>query len=86
VRATAANGDGAPGVKVIVEDNGSGVSPEILPKLFTPFVTTKAQGTGLGLSLARKYVEAHGGTVSLAPLQQGTRAEIRLPLDPGDTL
>ncbi len=82
VRAGSSNGDGPAGVYVMVEDDGAGIAPEILPKLFTPFVTNKAQGTGLGLSLARKFVEAHGGTVALAPLPRGTRAEIRLPVEP----
>lgn len=44
-------------------DTGPGIPPEILEKLFTPFVTGKAKGTGLGLAIARKIVEAHGGTI-----------------------
>ncbi len=70
------------GVRIAVEDDGVGLDPAIRPRLFSPFVTTKARGTGLGLSLARKYVEAHGGTVTLEPLARGTRAEIRLPAEP----
>lgn len=70
------------GVLIAVEDDGAGLDPAIRPRLFTPFVTTKARGTGLGLSLARKYIEAHGGTVTLEPMARGTRAEIRLPAVP----
>jgi signal transduction histidine kinase len=52
-------------VWLVLEDNGPGFSPEHLPRLFTPFFTTKAQGkgTGLGLALSREYVEAFGGSL-----------------------
>jgi len=83
VRVMVSADDGAAeGVTVTVEDDGVGLAVEIRPRLFTPFATTKAQGTGLGLSLARKFVEAHGGTISLTPLPKGTKARIRLPVEP----
>jgi two-component system sensor histidine kinase PhcS len=52
-------------VHLVLEDNGPGIPPEHLPRLFTPFFTTKAQGkgTGLGLALSREYVEAFGGSL-----------------------
>ena len=52
-------------VYLVLEDNGPGFSPEHLPRLFTPFFTTKAQGkgTGLGLALSREYVEGFGGSL-----------------------
>jgi two-component system, sensor histidine kinase PhcS len=52
-------------VRLVLEDNGPGFAPEHLPRLFTPFFTTKAQGkgTGLGLALSREYVEAFGGSL-----------------------
>ena len=64
-----------------VADNGPGVAPELLPKLFRPFVTTKTSGTGLGLSLCRKIIEAHGGTIGIGSVPgQGTEVVIRLPI------
>jgi PAS domain S-box-containing protein len=82
VRVTVSAADTPDQVSVSVEDAGAGLAMDIRNKLFTPFVTTKAQGTGLGLSLAKKFVEAHGGTISLTPLTRGTRAMIRLPVEP----
>jgi signal transduction histidine kinase len=49
---------------VTVEDSGPGIAPEARPKLFVPFSSTKADGTGLGLSLVAKIAALHGGTVT----------------------
>ena len=54
-------------IAVIVADTGAGLAKEILPKLFEPFVSTKANGMGVGLSISRTIVEAHGGTISAQP-------------------
>lgn len=54
--------DGNP-VHVEVRDSGGGLDPSIKEKLFRPFFTTKTQGSGLGLSIARKIIEAHGGRI-----------------------
>ncbi|MGI0047210.1 MAG: ATP-binding protein [Nitrosotalea sp.] len=51
-------------IVVEIEDNGSGIANELLSKLFEPLVTTKLQGTGLGLSTSKNIVEQHGGTIS----------------------
>jgi signal transduction histidine kinase len=48
---------------IAFSDDGPGIAPEILEKIFTPFLTTKTKGTGLGLAIAHKIVEAHGGTI-----------------------
>jgi signal transduction histidine kinase len=57
---TSADGQGG-AVVVRVTDNGVGLSPEALARIFEPFYTTKAKGLGMGLSIARTIVEAHGG-------------------------
>lgn len=66
---------------VEVEDDGVGLQPEAVGKLFDPFVTTKPGGVGLGLMNARAAVESHGGTIRLEPRQPaGTRVCITLPV------
>jgi two-component system sensor histidine kinase AtoS len=66
----------------VVEDTGCGIPPESLERLFTPFFTTKAQGTGLGLCNVRKTVEAHGGEVEVrSEMGKGSRFEVRLGLE-----
>jgi two-component system sensor kinase FixL len=67
--------------QIAIADEGPGIPAEVLDKLFTPFFTTKARGTGLGLSTARRFVEAHGGTLAIeSPATGGTTATIRLPV------
>jgi len=67
--------------RIVVTDSGSGIPPEELIHVLDPFFTTKADGTGLGLPIARQIATAHGGSlrVESAP-GQGTRVEVRLPL------
>jgi len=67
-------------VKFCVEDNGPGVSGEMIDNLFSPFSTSKAQGMGLGLSISRALVEAHGGKLwAEAPVAGGARFCFTLP-------
>ena len=67
--------------QVVVEDEGPGFAPEVLDRPFTPFLTTKASGTGLGLALARRLTEAHGGLLELAQRPGGgARVRVLLPV------
>ena len=74
-------------VRISIQDNGKGISPENLKKIFDPFFTTKpvGQGTGLGLSISYQIVQAHGGTIHVASVPgKGTRFVISLPLAAAD--
>ena len=61
-------------VAIQIEDTGDGIAPEALPKLFTPFYTTRTTGTGLGLAYAKKVVEGMGGTIELKNREGATGA------------
>jgi two-component system nitrogen regulation sensor histidine kinase GlnL len=62
-----------------VRDNGSGVSEDILPILFDPFITTKPNGSGLGLALVAKIVGEHGGIIECDSTPRGTTFRILMP-------
>jgi signal transduction histidine kinase len=67
-------------VTVSVTDTGKGIPPAVLPNIFRPFFTTKGNGTGLGLSLARRIVEDHGGRLEASSeLGKGSRFTLSLP-------
>ena len=75
---------GQVGVKISVKDNGNGIPPHIIDKIFQPFFTTKptGQGTGLGLSLAYDIVKAHGGELKVETKEgEGTEFIINIPLN-----
>ena len=69
-----------------VIDNGRGIAPDQLPNIFRPFYTTKGDGTGLGLSLARRIVEDHQGRIDVSStLGKGTTFSVVLPLQRTET-
>jgi signal transduction histidine kinase len=70
---------GRPALEVAVRDNGPGLDPEQEARIFEPFYTTKARGTGLGMAIAKGTVEAHGGRIEAA-IGHRPGAEIRLTL------
>lgn len=69
-------------VRLDLTDHGGGFAPEYLPKLFTPFETTKSDGTGLGLLITKQIIEAHGGQLVIdSRPQDGCTFSIFLPCD-----
>jgi len=67
-------------VRLTVEDTGHGIAPEHLPHIFKPFFTTRPRGTGLGLTVVHRIVEAHGGLIEVeSEPGKGTRFIISLP-------
>lgn len=70
-----------PIVELAVSDNGIGIRPEMMPRLFDPFVTTKSGGMGMGLAMCRRIVEAHAGHISVeSNAHGGATFRVRLPV------
>jgi two-component system sensor histidine kinase FlrB len=68
-------------VEFTVRDNGPGIAPSIQSRVFEPFFSTRAAGTGLGLAVVKTVAEAHGGELALhSTLDSGTSIELELPL------
>jgi signal transduction histidine kinase len=70
-------------IVIRISDTGSGIPPEIIPKLFDPFFTTKpaGKGTGLGLAISSGIIQKHNGTIDVeSTIGKGTTFTIRLPL------
>jgi len=67
--------------RLSIADNGPGFPVDLLPRIFEPYVTTKAKGTGLGLPIVRKIVDEHQGSIEISNAPEGgARIDIRLPL------
>ncbi len=72
---------GRPAVEIAVRDDGPGLDPETAAQIFTPFFTTKQSGTGLGLPITRRLVEAHGGALDVRSREgAGATFAVRLPV------
>jgi two-component system sensor histidine kinase FlrB len=67
--------------QIIVSDNGPGVPRKIRERIFEPFFTTRARGNGIGLSIVKSVVEAHGGSVQLAESRVGATFVVELPAE-----
>ncbi len=75
------------GTEILVQDNGPGIPAGLHDRLFEPFFTSRAEGTGLGLAVARSVARAHHGDVALVDATPGhTTFALRLPLAPGTAL
>lgn len=83
--ATPQSSNGSSGVLVTVEDTGPGVSTEMREQIFNPFITSKKDGVGLGLSIVAKIVDEHRGWIRLDPdSAKGARFRVFLPSEPSN--
>jgi signal transduction histidine kinase len=70
-------------ITVTIEDTGSGMNDETLSRIFDLFYTTKQDGTGLGMAIARSVIDLHGGHLAIhSVVGQGTRVQVSLPVQP----
>ena len=73
--------NGSDSLIVSVSDTGVGMGPEDIERIFEPYFSTKATGTGLGLTIAKRNIELNGGTIEVASERGvGTTVRVRLPL------
>lgn len=66
-------------IQILFRDNGKGIPPSLLPHIFDPFFSTKDDGTGLGLSVSKKIIESHGGTMKVTSDETGSIFIISFP-------
>jgi signal transduction histidine kinase len=76
--------DGNKNVIITIEDNGAGIEPEDIKRLFEPFFTRKSKGTGLGLTICNQLVGLHNGRIDVeSSLGRGTIVKLTLPVGGG---
>ena len=69
-------------ITVAVSDTGTGIEKKDLPRIYDPYFTSKPTGTGLGLAVVQKIMEAHGGTINVeSTAGQGTTVSLHFPLN-----
>src|SRR6185503_15271630 len=74
-----ADSNDAPTVTISVRDDGMGISPDVLPRIFEPHFSTSTSGSGLGLAISRQLVEGWGGEISVtSTIGEGTSVQLRL--------
>ena len=71
-----------PHARIIISDSGPGIPADLRDRVFQPFFTTKATGTGLGLAVVKRIVDGHGGSIVIADKARGAEFHIMLPLEP----
>ncbi|WDT73574.1 MAG: ATP-binding protein (plasmid) [Candidatus Manganitrophus sp.] len=81
LRVSSQNQKNADRVEISIKDTGSGIPKAQMDKVFKPFYTTKSKGMGVGLSLAKRIIERHGGTLRLESEEGiGTTVSLHIPL------
>jgi two-component system nitrogen regulation sensor histidine kinase NtrY len=69
-------------VSIEITDNGAGIPPEILERIFVPFFSTKPEGSGIGLSLSRQIIRNHDGRITVrSEVGKGTTFKVSLPVE-----
>jgi signal transduction histidine kinase len=71
--------NGKNGVRISVRDNGPGMTPQQRARIFEPFYTTKTSGTGLGMAIVQRMIEAHGGEIAAVDCPAGAEIVVTLP-------
>ncbi len=66
-------------LEILIQDNGGGMPKEIISNLYTPFITTKTEGYGLGLTIIKKIIDAHNGKIKIENTKIGVKVKISLP-------